>query len=407
MWISILTYTILVVVLVLFWILYRGTLSLQLLLTGIAIPLILYVILRIQRKCLHVQIRRNVSEVSKGEPFQWILQIRNSCLFTIPNALIVLEYRSRTEDIPRRTTLRIPLLGMNTQRVLLNFHANNCGVMEIRLISMRIYDSLRLFSLNVPSRCSNKLLVMPEYAEDKISDWTPPDENAEDATEYSKTKAGDDPSEVFEIHPYRSGDAVSRIHWKLSSKLDELMVKAYSLPIHTDILLLPDYRRVYDVSDSAERIDTVLSVLYAISNRFRNEGRGHSILWYNAASQVYSSCSLTESDDLEQLMREMMENVPTDSHLDFVPDTLREDIPCSELILITPKLDAMTLHLLPALAERRQLTVFYAIAEGESDEPPEAAAGFDCIPIRIPKAALKEAKVKLEEGDELLCEAHL
>ncbi len=59
-----------------------------------------------------------------------------------------------------------------------------------------------------------------------------------DSDEFSMVKAGFDPSETFAIREYRPGDRIRQVHWKLSEKFDELMVRDYGLPIQNTILLL-------------------------------------------------------------------------------------------------------------------------------------------------------------------------
>lgn len=36
---------------------------------------------------------------------------------------------------------------------------------------------------------------------------------------------GDDPGETYDIREYRSGDSIRQIHWKLSGKLDDIMIR--------------------------------------------------------------------------------------------------------------------------------------------------------------------------------------
>lgn len=402
-----LIYAILLGILFIFWILYRGSLSYQLLLTGLLVPAILLLILFIQRFFIRIQIRRSVSEVSRGEPFQWTLQLRNLTPLPIANAVIVLEYIGSIEQIPRRVHLRIPLMPLNTQRVMLTFHGTTCGIVELKLVSMRIYDPLRLFSLKIRKQLSNSLLVMPDCFEEDADSLSLSEEADDDATEFSKTKSGDDPSEIFEIHDYHEGDAISRIHWKLSSKLDELMVKAYSLPIHANTLLLPDYRRAGEGAEAAARMDAMLCAFYAVSNRLRNENLPQSILWYQPSQKMYMPCALTAPEDTEQILRQIIQSSPPADGMDAALDALEQNLSCSRLIFFTPKLDAQTVALLPHLAEHRNLTVFYVLGENEAETLPDGAEAFDCVPVAIRPAEMKEASVALEEGDELLCEEEL
>ena len=40
---------------------------------------------------------------------------------------------------------------------------------------------------------------------------------------------GYDPSELFDVREFQNGDRLQSVHWKLSARTDELMVKELSL----------------------------------------------------------------------------------------------------------------------------------------------------------------------------------
>lgn len=53
-------------------------------------------------------------------------------------------------------------------------------------------------------------------------------------------KGGDDGSEVFEVRAYRDGDPLQRVHWKLTAKTGEMLVREFSLPKREVLLLQVD-----------------------------------------------------------------------------------------------------------------------------------------------------------------------
>lgn len=54
---------------------------------------------------------------------------------------------------------------------------------------------------------------------------------------------GTDASEMFDIREYRAGDDIRRVHWKLSSKSDELILRESSEPAHCNMILIPSFER--------------------------------------------------------------------------------------------------------------------------------------------------------------------
>ncbi len=237
-----LLYAILLVILLLFLILYRGKLSQEILIFAAVFPAFpLIAVIRI-KSSVSVSLRHSRDNVRRGESFYWILQVQNTSLFSSANATADLEYRSSMDGTMRKLKVSLPVLPRNVQRIRLNFHTATCGVMEMHVRRMDIYDPMRLFHRKKRFRVSDAITVMPCTVQVFPPDWAPQPKPDADANEYSKYKPGDDPSEIFDLHAYREGDPVSRIHWKLSSKLDMLMIKEYSLPLSDDCILLPDYQ---------------------------------------------------------------------------------------------------------------------------------------------------------------------
>lgn len=70
------------------------------------------------------------------------------------------------------------------------------------------------------------------FSEDALSAGT--------TEEMVRRHRGNDPSETFDVRDYVPGDDVRSIHWKLSGKMDTLIVRQASDPAHYDTVLLPD-----------------------------------------------------------------------------------------------------------------------------------------------------------------------
>jgi len=98
--------------------------------------------------------------------------------------------------------------------------AEHCGGWEIRGEKVRVCDYLGLFSLPVrldpPCRIPVRPVPVPLQAELRAGlrapdRWVP--------------KPGGGPSENHEHRSYRPGDPMNQIHWKLSAKMDDYIVR--------------------------------------------------------------------------------------------------------------------------------------------------------------------------------------
>ncbi len=60
------------------------------------------------------------------------------------------------------------------------------------------------------------------------------------ASAIQETVPGDDPGETYDIREYQPGDSIRQIHWKLSGKLDDIMIREKSFPVDDTVLILAE-----------------------------------------------------------------------------------------------------------------------------------------------------------------------
>ena len=88
---------------------------------------------------------------------------------------------------------------------------------------------------------------------------------------YSPHKPGDDPTELFGLRPYREGDRLSRIHWKLSQKTGQTLVKELGLPVSERVLFL------LDLTGPGEEISLQLDAFATLSGFLTDQGAAHGV----------------------------------------------------------------------------------------------------------------------------------
>ena len=381
-----LLYAVLLVVMVLFFILYRGTLSLTLLIFALLLPLLLwYTVVRLKASVKASLSHRGVPV--KDQPFHWILQIQNKSWLSTANVRLHLVYSSTLADASQPLVLNIPILMHNTQRIRLTYRAVTCGVMRMRIEKLEIYDPLWMFKRVIPLDLTDSVVLMPQQNYEFSENWKSNPQADADTTEYSKEKAGDDPSEIFDLHVYREGDQISRIHWKLSSKHDDLMVKEYSLPLSAGYLLFADFRQTADQPEAAERIDAMLSAMTSAAAQLSERMISFRAAAYTQEGGAEVSPLLQEAADftawLEQLVH--AKPLPADSKKPFLHGLsalLTEQHPHDRILFFTPKPDRELMHTFMALPAPARITMF-AVTENAADRAVLTGGEylFACVPV--------------------------
>ncbi len=153
------------------------------------------------------------------------------------------------------------------------------GSYRIRLGKVRIYDMTGLFYLEWKSAYASSVSVLPEIASVPVRLTGAVRNFYGDADVYDEQRSGNDSSETFVIRPFRDGDKIQSIHWKLSAKTDEWMVRERSLPKACPVVLFLEYRKKKQSRDPA----LLWQIAAGISFSLMDQGCPHYACWFSSS----------------------------------------------------------------------------------------------------------------------------
>ena len=128
-----------------------------------------------------------------------------------------------------------------------------CG--EIRLTCKEIWvrDLLKLFQVRANPFGEIRTVIYPrkvnlqvELSQDTIG--------APKSEGMMQNRKGNDLSEIYDIREYVPGDDIRSIHWKLSSKTENLILREASDPSHYNVVLLPDFGQDFMKEEQSENV---------------------------------------------------------------------------------------------------------------------------------------------------------
>ena len=116
-----------------------------------------------------------------------------------------------------------------------------CGKIFFKIDAVKVYD---IFGLTY-KKCKREKLtdanaetyILPDIYDTSIGEDLAEDPDIEGIS-YSDRCSGFDLSEPLGIRDYRYGDSVRSIHWKLTNKLDRIVVREPGLPVENSALML-------------------------------------------------------------------------------------------------------------------------------------------------------------------------
>lgn len=301
------------VVLLVIWfitsILYNEYVTALVLLILLAIPVFLFCFLIFTVPFLGASINVEQELGAYREKAKIKIKVKNKSLFPIAKAVIKLECRNcyGKEKIYEKVVL---FLGSRQEEVIRwSFCPMHCGTYEIKVKAIRGYDFLQLFFLSKKKHIGEErtIFVFPEFKEwTKVIAFSAAVNLLEDSDEFSKEKSGDDPSEIFAIREYQEGDRLQRIHWKLSSKKGQLMVKEFSFPIQCNTAILVDLYS--NPKDCYKFMDCLLSELQALSLFFIQDQIKHEIIWYDEIEKQPQIQPIQEEEDLNLVIQYLLKS---------------------------------------------------------------------------------------------------
>ncbi len=291
-----LIYSALVVISGVFVILYIDSLSLLLFLSVLIIPVLLFLMLLIARLSMKVWVEPPQTVATMGENVPLKIHIKNRSFIPLTSVRVRIEFENCYAGGLNKTEIALPVYAFTNQIAVCNINSPHTGRVKINIKDMVLNDYFRLFSLKIKIKKVEEICFIPAFQpvnmEVRINTLL-----NEESDVFSKTKKGDDPSEVFAIRDYVPGDKLNRIHWKLSSKSDNLMVKDYSLPISNNILILPELM-LPNKETSLDAIDTVLGTVATLSAYFCGCETNHFIGWTDQISGEFINYEVKELPDL-------------------------------------------------------------------------------------------------------------
>ncbi len=243
---------------------------------------------------LRVRVRLIAPEsVARGAAAE--LTVRMECAGTLPTGgmrLRLYSHNRLTGEEPYPPRVYLP--AGCTQSVKLPIHTAHCGCIAFAAARVRVLDHLGLIALPV-RRCAPVLVtVLPVPA---APDPVP---KLFDFASYDlRPKPGGGFSEEHELRPYREGDPLVSVHWKLSSKHDSLIVREALEPRVKPVILS------FDMAGAPEALDATLAQLAWLSNRLSAHHIAHLLQWYDADGRLVSE-RVTGKQSFDRLLKRLL-----------------------------------------------------------------------------------------------------
>ena len=233
-------------------------------------------------------------EVEKEQPVSFTVYVENPLPLPYPfvDVDLTVPSESAVRSVNKRVSVSLaPGAGYELKtNVVFSYR----GQYSIGVSDLYVWDLLRMFRIKVHMDSQAPIFVVPR----RIEMPGAADNGAADVdTDSAKTVFGAERSEVSDIRSYRMGDHMKSIHWKLSSKKQELITKEYTMNSGKTAYLFVDMVPRWEAADpdlceddvNEYAADTVVECAIAVAMRELNGRNSCTMIWYDDRSATGTS----------------------------------------------------------------------------------------------------------------------
>ncbi|MCD8055292.1 MAG: DUF58 domain-containing protein [Clostridiales bacterium] len=215
----------------------------------ILMPFVMLIYASITYRAIDVFVEADETTAVKFENVKYDFRLRNTSVFPIPFAEVGLS-------VPEADGIRcveqgvfMSLMPKGEYKFESTIVFRYRGQFHVGVSAVYVYDPLRIFCLKRRLDAYNEIYVLPR----KNQPTEKPPYAPSDLTTDSSIITGIESSEASNIRDYLPGDSLKHIHWKLSSKHEELMVNEYRPNSGKNVYVFCDFASIYPDDDVSGR----------------------------------------------------------------------------------------------------------------------------------------------------------
>lgn len=241
----------------------------------------------------------------KNNEFPVEVHIKNKGFLPIPTAKVRLKCTNEFTGKVFHMEDTVMVDKSNTAILQFYLQSDCCGKLRFEIERIRVQDYLHLFSKTVKFRqTEDEIMILPIFHKIFLQNALPI--NSRYAFEqFSHTKSGEDPSEVFDVHTFRPGDTMQRMHWKLTAKTNEYLVKEFSMPLEHMVYIFLDFYCEDTSMITQEYFDRFLEILASLSWSMMDRKISHMVVWQNGIEQEINMVFVEYEKDVYNMLEQV------------------------------------------------------------------------------------------------------
>lgn len=269
----------------------------------LALPLVLYVMIRIETSHMTYSVSMPRGCEAR-ETCDITFNIQNRLPFIATGGIsLTIEF---CNSLCGRNTVHDIYISGDSMRAehSVSFATSMCGEEKMVCREAVCYDVFGICSVHIQPFPEQSMVVIPRQTMVRVLE-NESLAGANDGEQTDPGRKGNDATEVFDIRDYQAGDDVRAVHWKLSSKLDRMLVKEAGYSAHYDTLVLFDAGLGGGEREWSDRVLAgVMDFAATFSRRLVEIQRPHYVAMY--LKDTFAVNEVESLNDLVQLIQQNM-----------------------------------------------------------------------------------------------------
>ncbi len=277
---------------------YESRLSFILLVSVTALPVVTLILLILSGLLLKLEVLPDTVFVSKRQTFGVAVRVTNRFIVPVSPMLITCTFHDEDGNVIAGRKLVLSANALRQSEYVFRGNIRYRGEYILGVEDATVYDLLRIFRFRVRKKPTCTITVTPRRIQLDEAASICTDDYDSDITKISFM----DSSSFSSVRPYEDGDLLKRVHWKLSAKQDELMVKQPEQNLGSSALIITDMHSFSpEAEDDLRAADAAAETALALTRKIIEDGRT-AVNVFRPQDGVADVFSAARAEDHEHLV---------------------------------------------------------------------------------------------------------
>jgi uncharacterized protein (DUF58 family) len=263
-------YTILLIGTLVFALSYESKLTLVLFLGAAALPVVTLILMILSGVLLKLEVVPDADYVGKLQDFGIKVRVINRFIIPVSPMMIIGTFHDRSGSVIEGRRLVLSTGALHKSEYIFDGNIRWRGEYTLGIEHAEIFDLLRIFRFRIrkPPMCTVTVTPRRIVLDETTALCT--DDYDSSITKVSFMESGTFAS----VRKYEDGDLMKHVHWKLTAKHDELMVKQSEQNLGSSALIITDIHAVSEDAESAlMTADAAVEAALALTRKIITDGR--------------------------------------------------------------------------------------------------------------------------------------